>query len=69
LKERYRLSPTQSIKESHALIKCPHCGGDIRVRARTLANETVEQAIAKTQPRRPIFDLVDKWLNKVFGKA
>lgn len=53
------------IKESHALIDCPHCGKPIRVRARTLANQTVEQVFEERRKASFISDLMDK----VFGST
>ena len=56
------------IKESHALIKCPHCGGQVRVRARTLGNKTVEQAIDETKPRSAFYKVFNEIFGDIFGR-
>lgn len=56
------------IKESHALIKCPHCGGAVRVRARTLGQKTVEQALEETKPRLDFPKLFRDMFADVFGR-
>jgi DNA-directed RNA polymerase subunit RPC12/RpoP len=56
------------IKESHALITCPHCGGMVRVRARTRGDKTLEQAIEETKPPRRMPKMFREIFEDLFGK-
>lgn len=52
------------IKESNALIVCPHCGKQVRLRARTLAGQTVEQVLERNSKAR-FYDLLMSIADKV----
>lgn len=52
------------VVENHALIKCPHCNGMIRVKARTLKGKTVEDAMHESKWGASI---LPKWFRDIFG--
>lgn len=62
-----------NIKESHSLVKCPHCGGQIRLKARTLGDKTVAQALEESsltpKRRRPkMVDDIMAMFDDIFGR-
>jgi len=54
------------IKESHALISCPHCGKQIRVRARTPSGQLVKETLER-RDHSNVFDKLNTIFDELFG--